>query len=104
MASGGSSILGRYIHGGGYRHESCPEQPLLVRGLIFISPWSHPNEYIWDLVDRPSRLAETGDMSPHADLFLRYVLPRVYLDRHGPEVEHLQALAMDRDAGAVAYT
>jgi hypothetical protein len=43
-------------------------------------------------------------MSPHTDLFLRYLLPRVYLDRHGPEVEHLQALAMDRDAGAVAYT
>jgi hypothetical protein len=104
MSSGGSGILGRCIQGGGYRHESCPEQPLLVRGLIFISPWSHTKEYIRNLVDCPFRLTETGDMSTHTDLFIRYVLPRVYFDRHGPEVEHLQALAMDRDAGAVAYT
>ena len=103
MASGGSGILGWCIHRGGYRHESCPEQPLLVRGLIFISPWSHTNAYLRNLVHRPFRLTETGDMSTHTDLFLRSVWPRVDLDRHGPEVEHLQALALDQDAGAVAY-
>jgi pimeloyl-ACP methyl ester carboxylesterase len=78
--------------------------PLLVRGLILVSPWSHTSEHTKSLVDRLFRLAEAGDMSTHTDLFLRYVLPTVYLERHSSEVEHLRALAMEQNARAVAYT
>jgi pimeloyl-ACP methyl ester carboxylesterase len=49
--------------------------PLVVRGLILISSWSHASEHTRSLVDRLFRLAEAGDMSTHTDLFLRYVLP-----------------------------
>jgi pimeloyl-ACP methyl ester carboxylesterase len=78
--------------------------PLLVRGLILISPWSHTSEHTRSLVERLFRLAEAGDMSTHTDLFLRYVLPSAFLACHGLEVERLHALAMDQDAKAVAYT
>ena len=78
--------------------------PLLVHGLILVSPWSHASEHTRSLVDRLFRLAEAGDMATHTDLFLRYVLPTIYLDRHTPEVERLRALAMEQDARAVAYT
>jgi pimeloyl-ACP methyl ester carboxylesterase len=78
--------------------------PLLVRGLILVSPWSHTSEHTRSLVDRLFRLAEVGDMSTHADLFLRYVLPTMYLDRHSPEVKHLRTLTMEQSAKAVAYT
>jgi aminoacrylate hydrolase len=77
--------------------------PLVVRGLILISPWSHASEHTRSLIDRLFRLAEAGDMSTHTDLFLCYVLPPAYLVGHGPEVERLRALAMEQDAKAVAY-
>ena len=78
--------------------------PSLVRGLILVSPWSHTSEHTRSLVDRLFRLAEAGDMATHTDLFLRYVLPTKFFDRHSPEVEHLRALAMEQNAKAVAYT
>jgi 3-oxoadipate enol-lactonase len=78
--------------------------PLLVRGLILVSPWSHTSEHTRSLVGRLFRLAEAGDMSTHTDLFLRYVLPTLSLERHSPEVERLRVLAMEQDAKAVAYT
>jgi 3-oxoadipate enol-lactonase len=78
--------------------------PSLVRGLILVSPWSHTSEHTRSLVARLFRLAEAGDMSTHTELFLRYVLPTMYLERHSPEVERLRALAMEQDAKAVAYT
>jgi pimeloyl-ACP methyl ester carboxylesterase len=78
--------------------------PLQVYGLILISPWSHTSEHTRSLVDRLFRLAEAGDMSSHTDLFLRYVLPIKYFERHSSEVEYLRALAMEQDAKAVAYT
>jgi 3-oxoadipate enol-lactonase len=78
--------------------------PLLVRGLILVNPWSHTSEQTRSLVARLFRLAESGDMSIHTDLFLRYVLPIMYLERHSLEVERLRALAMEQDAKAVAYT
>jgi len=78
--------------------------PLLVRGLILISPWSHTSEHTRSLVERLFRLAEAGDMSTHTDLFLRYVLPSAFLAYRGQEVEHLRALAMEQNAKAVAYT
>jgi pimeloyl-ACP methyl ester carboxylesterase len=78
--------------------------PLLARGLILVSPWSHTSEHTRSLVDRLFRLAEEGDMSTHADLFLRYVVPTLHLDHHGPEVERLRALAMEQNPKAVAYT
>jgi 3-oxoadipate enol-lactonase len=78
--------------------------PLLVRGLILISPWSYPSEHTRSLVERLFRLAEAGDMSTHTDLFLRYVLPSAFLAYRGQEVERLRALAMEQDAKAVAYT
>jgi pimeloyl-ACP methyl ester carboxylesterase len=79
-------------------------QPLLVRGLILISPWSHTTEHTRNLVERLFRLAEAGDMASHTDLFLRYVLPCTLFACRGREVEHLRALAMEQDARAVAYT
>jgi 3-oxoadipate enol-lactonase len=78
--------------------------PLVVRGLILISPWIHASEHTRSLVDRLFRLAEAGDMSTHTDLFLRYVLPPAYLGGHGQEVERLRTLAMEQDAKAVAYS
>jgi pimeloyl-ACP methyl ester carboxylesterase len=79
-------------------------QPLLVRGLILISPWSHTREHMRNLVERLFRLAEAGDMSSHTDLYLRYVLPSALHACHRREVEHLRALAMEQNARAVAYT
>jgi 3-oxoadipate enol-lactonase len=78
--------------------------PQLVRGLILVSPWSHTSEHTRSLIDRLFRLAEAGDMSTHTDLFLRYILPTTYLERHSPEGERLRALAMEQNAKAVAYT
>jgi 3-oxoadipate enol-lactonase len=78
--------------------------PPLVRGLILVSPWSHTSEHTRSLVDRLFRLAEAGDMSTHTDLFLRYVLPTTYLERHRLEVERLRALTMEQNAKAVAYS
>jgi pimeloyl-ACP methyl ester carboxylesterase len=78
--------------------------PLLVRGLILISPWSNTSGHTRSLVARLFRLAEAGDMSGHTDLFLRYVLTNTSLDHHTLAVEHLRVLAMEQDAKAVAYT
>ena len=79
--------------------------PSLIRGLILVSPWSHDStEHTRNLVDRLFRLAEAGDMATHTDLFLRYVLPPAYLERHLAEVECLRALLMEQNAKAVAYT
>jgi pimeloyl-ACP methyl ester carboxylesterase len=78
--------------------------PLLARGLILISPWSQTSEHTRNLVGRLFRLAEDGKMSTHADLFLRYVVPTLYLDHYSPEVRHLRALAMEQNPKAVAYT
>ena len=78
--------------------------PLLVRGLVLISPWSQTSEHTRRLVDRLFRLAEAGDMSNHIELFLRYVFSPSSRECHGQEVERLRALAMEQDAKAVAYT
>jgi pimeloyl-ACP methyl ester carboxylesterase len=78
--------------------------PLSVRGLVLISPWSRTDGHTRSLVDRLFRLAEAGDMATHTDLFLRYVLPTTHLERHTPETERLRALAMEQNARAVAYT
>jgi 3-oxoadipate enol-lactonase len=78
--------------------------PLLVRGLRLICPWSHPSEHTRRLVERLFRLAEAGDMATHTDLLLRYVLPSAFFACHGQEVERLRALAMEQDAKAVVYT
>jgi pimeloyl-ACP methyl ester carboxylesterase len=79
-------------------------EPLSVRGLIRVSPWSRTSEHTPSLVERLFRLAEVGDMSTHTDLFLRHVLPSAFLACRGQEVEHLRTLAMAQDAKAVAYT
>jgi pimeloyl-ACP methyl ester carboxylesterase len=39
--------------------------PVLVRGLILISPWSHTSEHTRSLVERIFRLAEAGDADPY---------------------------------------
>jgi 3-oxoadipate enol-lactonase len=77
--------------------------PSLVRGLILISPWMRISEHTKSLIDRLFRLAESGDMTAHTDLFLRYVFPPTYLERHVPEVERLRAIVMDQDSKMVAY-
>jgi 3-oxoadipate enol-lactonase len=43
-------------------------------------------------------------METHTDLFLRYVLPPAYCERHTAEVERLRAMAMAHNAKTVAYT
>jgi 3-oxoadipate enol-lactonase len=76
----------------------------MIRGLVLVSPWVYASEHTRSLVDRLFRLAEAGDMASHTDLFLRYVLPTTYLERHTAEVERLRAVAMQQKAKAVAYT
>jgi pimeloyl-ACP methyl ester carboxylesterase len=77
--------------------------PSLVRGLILVSPWIRISEHTKSLINRLFRLAESGDMSAHTHLFLRYVFPHTYMERHGPEVERLRAIVMDQDSKTVAY-
>jgi 3-oxoadipate enol-lactonase len=77
--------------------------PSLVRGLILVSPWIRIREHTKSLINRLFRLAESGDMSAHTHLFLRYAFPPTYLERHGPEVERLRAIVMDQDSKTVAY-
>jgi 3-oxoadipate enol-lactonase len=77
--------------------------PGLIRGLILVSPWLRISEHTKSLIDRLFRLAESGDMVAHTDLFLRYVFPHPYLERHAPEVERLRAMVMTQDSRTVAY-
>ena len=77
--------------------------PSLIRGLILVSPWIRISEHTKSLIDRLFRLAESGDMAAHTELFLRYVFPSAYLERHDPEVERLRAIVMDQDSKTVAY-
>jgi 3-oxoadipate enol-lactonase len=77
--------------------------PSLVRGLILVSPWRRISEHTKSLIDRLFRLAESGDMTAHTDLFLRYVLPPTYLEGHVREVERLRAIVMAQDSKTVAY-
>jgi pimeloyl-ACP methyl ester carboxylesterase len=77
--------------------------PSLVRGLILVSPWMRISEHTKSLIDRLFRLAESGDMTAHTDLFLRYVFPPAYRERHIPEVERLRAIVMEQDSKNVAY-
>jgi pimeloyl-ACP methyl ester carboxylesterase len=77
--------------------------PSLVRGLILISPWTRIHEHTKSLIDRLFRLAEAGDMTAHTELFLRYVFPPTYLERHVREVERLRAIVMEQDSKTVAY-
>jgi hypothetical protein len=75
--------------------------PLVVRGLILISPQSHTIEHTRSPIERLFRLAEAGDMSTQTDLFLCYVLPSAFLAYRGQEIECLRALAMEQNAKAV---
>jgi 3-oxoadipate enol-lactonase len=77
--------------------------PSLIRGLILVSPWLRISEHTKSLIDRLFRLAESGDMAAHTDLFLRYVLPQAHMERHDPEAERLRAIVMDQDSKTVAY-
>jgi 3-oxoadipate enol-lactonase len=78
--------------------------PSLIRGLILVSPWLRISEHTKSLIDRLFRLAESGDMAAHTDLFLRYVLPQAHMERHDPEAELLRAIVMDQDSKTVAYS
>lgn len=71
--------------------------PALIRGLILVSPWIGIREHTKSLIDRLFRLAECGDMVAHTELFLRYVFPPDYLEKHGPEVERIRAIMMDQE-------
>jgi len=77
--------------------------PSLVRGLILVSPWIRISEHTKSLIGRLFRLAEAGDMVAHTDLFLRYVFPPTYVEKHSLEVERLRAIVMDQDSKTVAY-
>lgn len=79
------------------------EAPELVLGLVLVSPWSHANEHVHSLVDRLFRLAEAADMTTYMQVFLRYGFPAADLERFGPEIDWLRAVALEQDARAVAY-
>ncbi len=78
--------------------------PTLVRGLVLVSPWSHTDEHVRDLVDKLLRLATAKRMADHTDLLLRYLLPPAYMDKHLPEIQWLRTLALQQDAKMVGYT
>jgi pimeloyl-ACP methyl ester carboxylesterase len=77
--------------------------PSMIRGLVLVSPWIRISEHTKSLIDRLFRLAESGDMTAHTELFLRYVFPSPFLERHDPEVERIRAIVMEQDSKAVAY-
>ena len=79
IASDWFGPLSRCIHKGGYRRENCLSNPLLARGLVHTTPWSHTNEHTRNPVDRLVRLAEAGALPTLSKLFLRDVLPRMSL-------------------------
>jgi pimeloyl-ACP methyl ester carboxylesterase len=78
--------------------------PLLVRGLVLLSPWTQISEHTRILIERLFRFADVGDMASHSDLFLRFAFPPSYLERRIAEVERLRAMAMEQNTRAVAYT
>jgi pimeloyl-ACP methyl ester carboxylesterase len=77
--------------------------PSLIRGLILVSPWMRISEHSKSLIGRLFRLAESGNMTAHTDLFLRYIFPPTYVERHVREVEQLRAIVMEQDSKTVAY-
>jgi pimeloyl-ACP methyl ester carboxylesterase len=79
--------------------------PASIRGLVLISPWSFDtSKHTRNLIERLFRLAEAGDMASHADFFLRYTLPPVFLERHSDDYEALRTLVMEQDPRAIAYS
>jgi 3-oxoadipate enol-lactonase len=79
-------------------------KPSLVRGLILVNPWSCVSDYTHRRMERLFRLVEAGEMAAHTDLFLQYMLPASYAERHTAEVRRLRAIALAQNARAVAYT
>jgi 3-oxoadipate enol-lactonase len=77
--------------------------PALVRGLVLVSPWNHPNDHMRALITQLVRLAEAGDMSAHTTLFLRYSFLSGYLEAHASDRRWLRALALAQPAAVVAY-
>lgn len=80
------------------------DAPPLVQGLVLVSPWSYVDEHLGVLMNRLFRLAEAEGMAAHTNLFLRYLFPPAYAEKHRLKVEWLRALALEQDARAVAYT
>ena len=79
------------------------EAPALVHGLGLVSPWNYASGDMQSLINRLFRLAEAGDMSAHADLFLRYSFPNIPSATHATEIERLRSLILEQSAWAVAY-
>jgi 3-oxoadipate enol-lactonase len=77
--------------------------PALVRGLVLVSPWSHPNDHMRAFISRLVGLAEAGDMRSHTTLLLRYSFPTGYLEAHAADRRRLRALALAQPAEVVAY-
>lgn len=77
--------------------------PALVRGLVLVSPWSHPNDHMRAFINRLVRLAEVGDMRSHTTLLLRYSFPAGYLEAHAADRRQLRALVSAQPAEVVAY-
>jgi pimeloyl-ACP methyl ester carboxylesterase len=80
------------------------QAPTLVRGLGLISPWEYIGGDMQSLVNRLFRLAESGDMAAHVELFLRYIFPIEFATRHPEEAERVRTLMLEQQAAAVAYT
>src|SRR5690606_23892868 len=80
------------------------QTPTLVRGLGLISPWASIGGDMQSLVNRLFRLAEAGDMTAHAELFQRYILPVEFATRQPEAAEQVRTLMLGQQAAAVAYT
>ncbi len=78
--------------------------PKLVRGLVLVSPWSHTDEHVRDLVGRLLRLAKAKRMPAHMDLLHRYLFPPAYSENHLPEVQWLRTMSLEQDNKMVANT
>lgn len=78
--------------------------PKLVQGLVLVSPWSHTDEHVRDLVGRLFRLAKAKRMPAHMNLLHRYLFPPVYSEKHLPEVQWLRTMSLEQDNKMVANT
>jgi pimeloyl-ACP methyl ester carboxylesterase len=79
------------------------DAPALVRGLGLINPWNAASGDLQSLINRLFRLAESGDMTAHTDLFLRYSFPLSASAFQVVEMARLRSLILEQHAWTVAY-
>lgn len=99
----GPAILVGVSMGAAVAMQVALDAPVLVRGLVLVSPWSQTTEHMRSLIEKLFQLAEEADMAAYADLFVRYTFPTACVEQRLPVVARLRALALEQDAPAVAY-